>query len=244
MENRETLKQASLECDSENSAVETKVAAEAAEAVEDIEDVENIEPIETVETTEATESTEATPPPTGTSETSNEVKPAGFTESEIAQILMDLSEAQERAAKLTEDRKLIYDQLMRRQAEFENFRKRIDRERTETHARARADIVTELLPVLDNLERALQSSRKQEAGESILEGVKLIHRQFLDVLGGLGLSPVKAVGEPFDPHMHEAVTTEPTDEHPENTVLAELQRGYMLGERLLRPAMVKVAVKL
>ncbi|MEW6730742.1 MAG: nucleotide exchange factor GrpE [Acidobacteriota bacterium] len=171
----------------------------------------------------------------------------GLTPAEVAQILIDLSDAQERSAKLTEEKRLLYEQLMRRQAEFENFRKRVERERTETYGRARADMVTELLPILDNLERAInsgaQSEKSEGVQESILEGVKLIHRQFLDLLNGFGLAPIKAVGKPFDPHLHEAVTTEPNDELPENTVVAELQRGYKLGDRLLRPAMVKVTVR-
>jgi molecular chaperone GrpE len=164
---------------------------------------------------------------------------------EVSQILIDLSDAQERSAKLTEEKRLLYEQLIRRQAEFENFRKRIDRERLETQAKARADIISELLPVLDNLERALSSTNEtnDSAQEGILAGVKLIHRQFYDVLAGLGLKPVIAVGEPFDPHLHEAVTTEINDQLPESTVTAELQRGYKLGDKLLRPAMVKVSVR-
>jgi molecular chaperone GrpE len=170
-----------------------------------------------------------------------------MSEAEIAQLLIDLSEAQEKAAKVSEEKKLIYEQLMRRQAEFENFRKRVERERSETHAQARSNVVIELLPVLDNLERALDSAPKGEQveaiQESILTGVRLVHRQFLDVLTGLGLSQVKALGEAFDPHLHEAVTTEANNDLPENTIVAELQKGYKLGEKLLRPAMVKVAVR-
>lgn len=171
----------------------------------------------------------------------------GLSESEVAQILIDLSEAQERAAKLDMERKHLYDTVVRRQAEFENFRKRVDRERTEMHAKARADVVTQLLSVLDNLERALGPADQAEADESIrisiITGVKLIHRQFLDVMLGLGLTPVKTVGEAFDPHVHEAVTTEASSELPENTIIAELQKGYKLGDRLLRPSMVKVAIR-
>lgn len=174
-------------------------------------------------------------------------EPQGLSESEVAQILIDLSEAQERAAKLDMERKHLYDTVVRRQAEFENFRKRVDRERTEMHAKARADVVTQLLSVLDNLERALGSADQAESDESIrisiITGVKLIHRQFLDVMLGLGLTPVKTVGEAFDPHVHEAVTTEASSELPENTIIAELQKGYKLGDRLLRPSMVKVAIR-
>ncbi len=178
-------------------------------------------------------------------ETTDNSTPSSFmSETEAAQLLIELSDAQERAAKFSEEKKLIYEQLMRRQAEFENFRKRVERERLEVNLQARANVVLEFLPVLDNLERALESVPKSEAvSENILMGVKLIHRQFLDVLIGLGLSPIKALGEVFDPHMHEAVTTEINSELPENTVIAELQKGYKLGEKLLRPSMVKVTLR-
>lgn len=202
------------------------------------------------ETSEAkSEAKEATTEEAVTEQKEDDSKSAApsISEEEIAQILIDLSEAQERLAKLSEEKKLIYEQLMRRQAEFENFRKRVDRERSDVHLQARSNVVVEMLPVLDNLERALESAPKGEAGEAlcenILTGVKLIHRQFLDILIGLGLSPVKALGEPFDPHVHEAVTTEANNDLPENTIVAELQKGYKLGEKLLRPAMVKVAVR-
>jgi molecular chaperone GrpE len=177
-------------------------------------------------------------------ETFSENAPSFMSEAEAAQLLIELSDAQERAAKFSEEKKLIYEQLMRRQAEFENFRKRVDRERIEVNQQAKANVVIELLPVLDNLERALDSAPKGETvSDNILTGVKLIHRQFLDVLIGFGLSPVKAMGEAFDPHLHEAVTTEVNNEVEENTVVAELQKGYKLGEKLLRPAMVKVSVR-
>lgn len=178
-------------------------------------------------------------------ESPTDLPPKPFmSETEAAQLLIELSDAQERAAKFSEEKKLIYEQLMRRQAEFDNFRKRIDRERTEVNQQARANLVMELLPVLDNLERALEAAPKGDAvSDNILTGVKLIHKQFLDVLVSLGLSPIKAMGEAFDPHIHEAVTTEVNNELPENSVIAELQKGYKLGEKLLRPAMVKVAVR-
>jgi molecular chaperone GrpE len=99
-----------------------------------------------------------------------------------------------------------------------------------------------MLPVLDNLERALVSLEQSEADEDALRrGVELIHRQFKDALTKLGLQPVESVGHTFDPHVHEAVTIEPTDEHQENTIIEEFQRGYKVGDRLLRPAKVKVA---
>jgi molecular chaperone GrpE len=136
----------------------------------------------------------------------------------------------------------LFDQLLRRQAEFDNYRKRIDRERSEIYQRGRDDVLLQLLPVVDNFERALSSLEKSDGdAEALRDGVELIHRQFVDALSKFGLKAVEAVGQAFDPHVHEAVTTEATDKHKENTVIEEFQRGYKIGDRLLRPAKVKVA---
>jgi molecular chaperone GrpE len=143
---------------------------------------------------------------------------------------------------MTQERATLYDQLLRRQAEFENYRRRVDRERSESYTRARAEVLLELLPVIDNFERALASLENSGGdAESLRHGVELIHKQFKDALTKFGLEPVESVGQTFDPHVHEAVTIEPTDKHKENTVIEEFQRGYRLGEKLLRPAKVKVA---
>jgi molecular chaperone GrpE len=143
---------------------------------------------------------------------------------------------------MTQERATLYDQLLRRQAEFENYRRRVDRERIETYTRARAEVLLELLPVIDNFERALASLENSVGdAESLRQGVELIHKQFKDALTKFGLEPVESVGQTFDPHVHEAVTIEPTDKHKENTVIEEFERGYRLGEKLLRPAKVKVA---
>ncbi|HEY9231465.1 MAG TPA: nucleotide exchange factor GrpE [Blastocatellia bacterium] len=143
---------------------------------------------------------------------------------------------------LTQERSTLLDQLLRRQAEFENYRRRVDRERAETYARSRAEVVLELLPVIDNFERALASlEHSGNDAKSLQEGIELIHRQLNDALAKFGLEPVEAVGQTFDPNVHEAVSAEPSTEHEENTVIAEFQRGYKLGEKLLRPAKVKVA---
>ena len=143
---------------------------------------------------------------------------------------------------MTQERATLYDQLLRRQAEFENYRRRVDREKSETYTRARAEVLLELLPVIDNFERALASLENSGGdAESLRHGVELIHKQFKDALTKFGLEPVESVGQTFDPHVHEAVTIEPTDKHKENTIIEEFQRGYKLGEKLLRPAKVKVA---
>ena len=150
--------------------------------------------------------------------------------------------------RLTVERQDLNDKLARRTADFDNFRKRTERERVETYNRALGEVVKRLLPVLDNLQRALDAERVVEVKESeefrhFLHGVELINRQLGTVLEGLGVEVVPTVGERFDPHVHEAVATEATDAHEPDTVTQEMQRGYRLGDKLLRPAMVKVATK-
>lgn len=143
---------------------------------------------------------------------------------------------------LTAEKALLYDNLLRRQAEFENYRKRVERERAELYQHGRDDVLLQFLPVVDNFERALTSLETSEGdAEALRHGVELIHKQFKDALSKFGLEAVEAVGQTFDPHVHEAVTTEATDKHKENTVIQEFQRGYRIGDRLLRPAKVKVA---
>jgi molecular chaperone GrpE len=140
------------------------------------------------------------------------------------------------------------DSLARRQADFDNYRKRIERERGEAHNRIVADVARKLLPVVDNLARALDAERTVENAESkefrhFLLGVELINKQLTDVLESLGITQIASVGERFDPHVHEAVVTEPSDEYEPDTVTEEITRGYRIGDRLLRPAMVKVAAR-
>lgn len=144
--------------------------------------------------------------------------------------------------------KELRDSVARRQADFENYRKRMDRERAETYNRVVADIAAKLLPVLDNLKRALETEASVEASESdefrhFLSGVDLIYKQLSGVLDALGVKPVLAEGEQFDPHLHEAVVTEPTDDYEPDTVMQEIVRGFRMGDKLIRPALVKVAVK-
>ena len=142
----------------------------------------------------------------------------------------------------------LKDRFARLQADFENYRKRVERERSETYNRVVADIATKLLPVLDNLKRALESEASVEAAESdefrhFLSGVDLICKQLNGVLEALGVKPIPAVGEQFNPHLHEAVVTEETDDHEPDTVIQEIVAGYRLGDKLIRPALVKVATR-
>lgn len=138
-----------------------------------------------------------------------------------------------------------YDRFLRAAAELENFRKRSARELSELRKYANQSLVRDLLPVVDNLERAIEAARAGDAAaQPLLEGVDMIRRDILKVFEGNGVSPVETVGRPFDPTVHEAVMQEAAvDDVPDNTVVRELQKGYCMHERLLRPAMVVVAKK-
>jgi molecular chaperone GrpE len=136
-----------------------------------------------------------------------------------------------------------YDLLLRKTAEFENYRKRIDRERRDLSEYAGADILKAVLPLVDDLERALQAASGTASVAAIRTGVELIHKQLLDLLKKKGVTPIDSVGQDFDPHIHQAVTQEVSEDHREGEVMQELARGYKLGDRLLRPAMVKVATR-
>ena len=130
--------------------------------------------------------------------------------------------------------------ILRKHAEFDNYRKRVERERQELIAYAAAEIVKEILPVVDNLDRAV-SATAETAADRLREGVEIIHRQFHDVLRKAGLKEVPGADSRFDPHVHEAVDRVETREREEGTVVEVLQKGYFLKERLLRPALVRVA---
>jgi molecular chaperone GrpE len=138
-----------------------------------------------------------------------------------------LSEAQER--------------VLRTAADAENFKKRLQREKEEQTRYANESLMRELLPVIDNLERALEHSEAGADQGGLLEGLNMTLKGLLDTLTRFGCTPVEAAGKPFDPNFHEAVSQEESADHEPNTVLRELQKGYMLKERLLRPAMVLVS---
>ncbi len=141
--------------------------------------------------------------------------------------------------RLVAERNALIDRLARLQAEFENARKRAMREQQDFREYAVADAVKSLLPVLDSFQRALSISGQQ--GSEFRSGVELIYKQLEDALSKLGLQAIPAVGLTFDPQMHEAVQMADTLEVPDHQIMEELQRGYKLKDRLIRPAMVKVA---
>jgi molecular chaperone GrpE len=145
------------------------------------------------------------------------------------------------AAELQRQRDDYYDRLLRKSAEFDNYRKRVDRDRQAMAESTAADLYRDLLPLVDDLERALKSDPGTEGAESYRRGVELIHRQLLEILRRRNVKPIDALGADFDPHYHEAVAYEPAAGRRDGEIIEEFTRGYMLGERLLRPAMVKVA---
>jgi molecular chaperone GrpE len=140
---------------------------------------------------------------------------------------------------LRREKDALQDQLLRTAAEFDNYRKRVDRDRRDQAEAATASALTDLLPIIDDLERALKAPTGDI--ESFRRGVELIHQQMLELLRKRGVKPIEAVGADFDPHYHQAVVHESSPDHREGEVIEEFARGYVLGDRLLRPSMVKVA---
>ncbi len=140
--------------------------------------------------------------------------------------------------KLKAERDALLDRLARLQAEFDNARKRAVRDQQEFREFAAADVIKNFLPILDSFERALKA---EGDSSDFRNGIELIYRQFQDALQKIGVQPIVAMGQPFDPRLHEAVEMVDTTEVPDHHVLDELQRGYKYKDRLLRPAMVRVA---
>lgn len=153
---------------------------------------------------------------------------------EAHQVEEEMRALREKAAKADE----YYDRLLRTAADLENYKKRAERERSETLKYAHEEIMSDLILVLDNFERALAAAGTNADSKQITDGVKLIQKQLLSVLQKYGLRPIEAIGKPFNPELHEAVAQVETDEHPEGTVLTEQLKGYTLDNRLLRPAVV------
>lgn len=140
---------------------------------------------------------------------------------------------------LRKERDSLQDRLLRQAAEFDNYRKRQDRERKEWSQMAAIDFVQDLLPVIDDFERALRSDAA--GAESYRQGLEIIHRALIDMLRKRGVTPIDAVGTAFDPQIHQAVAYEDAPDRRDGEVIEQFTRGYRLGDRLVRPAMVKVA---
>ena len=149
--------------------------------------------------------------------------------------------ADDEISKLKEDYEKLNQQYIRLAADFDNYRKRQEAERENLIKYGTESALKNLLEVLDNFERGQKTLEGVEDCEKVKESFSLVHKQVFDILTKLGLEEIKAIGEEFDPNFHEAVMQTPTDEHPEHTVIAELQKGYKLGDKVLRPTLVNVA---
>lgn len=143
--------------------------------------------------------------------------------------------------RVNQERDALLDRLARLQAEFENARKRNAREQIEFREYATAEAVKNFLPILDNFNLALRSQQAESGDTALRSGIELIRKQMEDALARLGVQVVPAEGQPFDPRVHEAIEMVESSDHADNEVIEELQRGYKLKDRLLRPAMVRVA---
>lgn len=162
--------------------------------------------------------------------------PAQIIEEELTRLRQALEEK-------TREAEAAHDRYLRALAELDNARKRAQREREEYIRFANESLLRALLPVLDNFDRAIQAARARTEAEAFVAGVELIQRELLRVLEKFGVTPFSSVGEPFNPERHEAVARVATTDYPEMTVVEETLRGYLLNGRVLRPAMVTVAVR-
>lgn len=152
----------------------------------------------------------------------------------VAELEASLKKTQEEAAE-------NYDRFLRVSADLENYKKRVSKEKADLIRYGNEELIKELLPVIDNLERALEHTSSDGAQEGIVDGVSMTLQQFLGILQRFGVTPITVEGEPFDPTKHEAVMEQPTDDYNPGHVVAELQKGYFLNDRLVRPAKVAVA---
>lgn len=153
--------------------------------------------------------------------------------------IQDESAEADPLANLTQENAALRDQLLRARAEFDNFRKRKAREMDQIRKTAADGLIRDLLPVVDNLERALDHAEDRAIG--LAQGVEMVLKQLKSVLAQQGLEAIPALGQPFDPNLHEAMSHQPSDEHPADSVMLEYERGYTLGDGVLRPAKVVVS---
>jgi molecular chaperone GrpE len=164
------------------------------------------------------------------------------TEIQVQDPEAELAELKSRIAELTEQKDTALNQYVRIAADFDNFRKRTSKEKEELELRIKCNTITDVLSVVDNFERARTQIKPRNDGETeIHKSYQGVYKQLVDSLKKSGVSPMRPEGQMFDPNLHEAVMRQPTEDHPEGTVIEELQRGYFLGEKILRHALVKVA---
>ena len=154
---------------------------------------------------------------------------------------VETPDEQQERPDLQRERDELKDRLLRTAAEFENYRKRTDRDRQALSGSIAASVVSDLLPLVDDLERALTAEATTEGAEAYRRGVELVLKQLQELLRKRGVTAIDALGADFDPNFHQAVSYEPAEGRREGEIVEEFRRGYMIGDRLLRPAMVKVA---
>ena len=145
------------------------------------------------------------------------------------------------ASKVLAESKELQEKAARQQAEFDNFRKRLEREKSEAVKYANTNLLEELLPVIDNFELGLMAADTASDAKSIAMGMQMVKTQLDKFIEDSGISPIDAVGQEFDPNLHEAVSQQETDEHPDGTIIEQSRKGYKMGDRLIRPASVIVA---
>ncbi len=190
---------------------------------------------EEAEKEEMTPRAEETAPESATrAEAREEAEQPGEASDAVAELTRKLEEAEARAAE-------YLDGWQRAQAEFINFRKRMERENDKLYQSMRGDIIARFLPILDDLERALQNRPQDEAAKDWVDGIELVYRKLQSILTAEGVTRIEAEGKMFDPNFHEAISHEPSEDHESGQIIEVVQQGYMIGERVLRPALVRVA---
>ena len=142
---------------------------------------------------------------------------------------------------LKQERDSLYDRLLRNQAEFENYKKRVEKEQAQTYQQAAGNILKRYLEILDDLERALKNAPGDGEGKAWANGIELITNKLRNILESEGIKPLEAEGQSFDPNLHEAVTLEESSQHESGQIIEVLEQGYVIGDRVLRPARVRVA---
>lgn len=217
----------------------------SSEAVVEIEEGALEEP-ETLELLKFLENCEETKSLNGTESDSNEI-PAY--QQNIYKLENEVDRLRNQISKFEVERLEVSEAARRRQYDFDNYRKRTERERGEVLRSLLSNVASEILPVLDNLSRALEtasnlSGEKSKDFQQFVDGISLVNQQLNEVLEEMGIQPIISVGEPFDPNLHEAVAAEPTGGLPPHTVIAEILRGYRIDDKIIRHSLVKVATPL
>lgn len=198
---------------------------------------EEEQPTGGTENTEAgTDSSASSEPVSGkaASDVSSDPEEGDLQEKKIRELEQQLEEERKRADE-------NYNKYLRVQADFENFRRRTRSEKEELSRYASRSVLEKLLPFFDNFERALAASRENKDFDALVKGLDMVHKQLLQVMEQEELKPIEAVGQPFNPEYHQAVMQVETEEHEEGIVVEELQKGYMLKDKVIRPSMVKVS---